>query len=323
MDLIYTDEERNDLGVYLNYSFDLAYGEDENNFELTTDTSHDLCVAGSLIYIEGTEYGGIVDRKRVVTSSDSLVYSGRTWHGILSSKVIQPPVSEPYYVISGEANQCISELIEYLELSELFTATETDSGITISNYKIDRYIDGYNGIKKMLSKVGGKLLFEYNGSKVELSAVPIVDYSDNEQFDSDQMELDIEQVYNNPNHLICLGSGELTERTVIHLYADEDGNISTTQTYTGLDERVEVYDYPSVESEEELERQGTEYFESLIEGGTISGDLDSDSTSYDIGDVMGAIDNLTGVKVTATINKKIVTIKNGIVTIKYETGVKA
>jgi hypothetical protein len=31
------------------------------------------------------------------------------------------------------------------------------------------------------------------------------------------------------NHLICLGSGELQNRIVVHLYVDADGNISQTQ----------------------------------------------------------------------------------------------
>ena len=35
MDLIYADENRIDLGVLQDYKFDLAYGESENDFELS------------------------------------------------------------------------------------------------------------------------------------------------------------------------------------------------------------------------------------------------------------------------------------------------
>ena len=45
-------------------------------------------------------------------------------------------------------------------LTSFFSACEDDSGLRINNYKMDRYIQGYNGIIKMLDSVGGKLLFK-------------------------------------------------------------------------------------------------------------------------------------------------------------------
>ena len=54
------------------------------------------------------------------------------------------------------------------------------------------------------------------------------------------------------NHLICLGSGELSARQVIDLYVDANGNIGTTQHYFGTDEIVDIFDYPNAESLQEL-----------------------------------------------------------------------
>ena len=47
------------------------------------------------------------------------------------------------------------------------------------------------------------------------------------------------------------GKGDLEERQVIHLYADSRGNISHTQSLTGIQEVVRVYDYSSAESFED------------------------------------------------------------------------
>lgn len=90
MDLIYMDERKRDIGVMKNFNLDLAYGEDENNFELTTVTGNNVCKSGFYIYAEGTDYGGIIDSIEVKTSSNSLSYKGRTWHGILGSKILEP-----------------------------------------------------------------------------------------------------------------------------------------------------------------------------------------------------------------------------------------
>ena len=43
MDLIYMDEKKRDIGVMKNFTLDLAFGEDENNFELSTVMENDVC----------------------------------------------------------------------------------------------------------------------------------------------------------------------------------------------------------------------------------------------------------------------------------------
>ena len=90
MDLIYMNSSKEDVGVLMNYDFDLAFGADENNFECHISSKAHCCDHGYYLYIEGTEYGGIVDDIQVKTEDNEVVYCGRTWHGILGSKVIMP-----------------------------------------------------------------------------------------------------------------------------------------------------------------------------------------------------------------------------------------
>lgn len=318
MDLIYTDESREDAGVLLNYNFDLAFGSDENNFEMTLDANNNCCRAGCVVYIDGTEYGGIIDRVKVITQNDEVIYSGRTWHGILESKVIEPDVGRDYLVVSGDANAVIGMILERIGLSELFAVAREESGLEIKHYSMNRYVSAYTGIRKMLATAAGKLKFLYQNGKVILSAHPITDYSQDEQFDNDQVEMEIERSYKTVNHIICLGQGELSQRQVIHLYRDEEGKISTAQTQTGIDEITEVYDYPNAESEEELVKGGESKLKEYAPQSKVKLSFDAENGDYDIGDIVGAKEIKTGISAVARIIKKIVTINRGLINIEYK-----
>ena len=315
MDLIYTNSARVDQGVLQDYELDLAFGADENNLECKVQAGSHCCESGSLLYIEGTEYGGIIDSIESDTDSKEVIYTGRTWHGILNSKVIQPDSGEAYLVLNGEANAVIADLLSRLALTDLFEASSEDSGLNIKNYKMNRYISGYDGILKMLKTVGGKLKLTFSDGKVVLAAEAVHDYTQDEEFDADQVPFRAKRNFKGVNHLICLGSGQLEERMVVHLYADTEGNISREQTQFGLDEVCTIYEYSNVETEDELVQEGMDKFKSLMAEDEIAIDFDADSDTYDVGDIIGAVDNITGLAAHTTIAKKIVTIKNGKITI--------
>lgn len=320
MDLIYTNAAREDLGVLHDYTFDLAFGSDENDFELTVNSNNNCIEPSGLVYIEGTEYGGIVDGLKVVTKDEKLVYTGRTWHGILEKKILSPNQGSDYLTVSGEANTIIASLLNRIGLTALFSASTEDSGLKISNYSMERYVPAYTGIKKMLATVSGKLKFELKNGIVVVSALPAVDYSKDEQFDNDQVEMEIAKSFNFVNHLICLGSGELAERQIVHLYIDAEGNISEKQTFFGLDEVVAVYDYGNAKSIEELTEKGKEQLTSYASDGSVKMDFAAESTIYGIGDIVGAKETITGTFVKEKITKKIVTINKGETNIEYEVG---
>lgn len=320
MDLIYMDDKKRDIGVMKNFTLDLAFGEDENNFELSTVMENNVCESGFYIYAEGTDYGGIIDQIKVNTSSNSLKYIGRTWHGILGSKILQPDDGQDYLILSGDANQVLAELIQRMNLGDLFVAPDAPSGLTVRNYKMNRYIDGYKGIVKMLQSVNGKLNITFRQGYATLTAKPLVDYSKNEEFDSSQISFEIKKNFKPTNHVICLGAGDLAERTVIHLYADKDGNISHTKSFFGMDEVCEVYDCSNAESNEELENGGREVIEKSWNSDSVKINFTNSSSVYDIGDIVGAKKNVTGISIVQKIIKKIVTLKNERATISYKVG---
>lgn len=268
MDLIYADKNGIEIGFLKNCELDLAFGKDENNFMCTLDKDNHCCDYGYMIYAYGTEYGGIVDTITANTGKNTVSYSGRTWHGILERKVICPNSGENYFIVSGDANDVLKNLIERFELIELFEVENSASGIDIY-YQFDRFIEGYTGIRRMLSAHSAKLKIEFRDKKVHLSAVPLIDYSQDDEFDGSLLKLGVTQAKRTVNHLICLGGENLSNRKVIHLFTDENGGIRPyTKTATpysdkdyildtsmrllsGKDEVIEVYDYsnaPSVDN---------------------------------------------------------------------------
>lgn len=239
MDLIYMTDKKIDVGVMDNYEFDLAFGSDENDFTCKIALEDHCCKAGYMLYIEGKEYGGIIDKISPDTKAKTVTYGGRTWHGVLESKIISPDDGEDYLYLSGEANEVLGFLIRRVGLSNLFSVSKADSGIEIVNYPV-YYGSAYTTIKTMLYEFDGKLNITFSKGYVVLSAVPFIDYSRDEEWDSSQFELKITKNYSAVNHLICLGKGNLKDRHIIHLFTDENGGL---QPYATTDNPRRNTDY--------------------------------------------------------------------------------
>ena len=317
MDLIFTNAKKVDQGVLSSHSFDLSYGAEENDFELTLGANETALESGASIYIEGTEYGGTVDGLMAVTNGETITYKGRTWHGILNSKVIQPDTGEDYLVVSGDASEVLSFLVARLGLSGLFLAANELSGVNIPGHRFPRYCKGYDGIRAMLAAYGAKLKIAWQNRSVVLSAEPIADYTKS-PVDGDIATLTVERHDKKVNHLICLGKGNLAAREVIHLYVDQFGRIGDVQYYFGLDEICDTYDYAD---SDDLRSDGIAKLTELrnIDKAEIVLSQ-AESQTYDIGDIVGATEYKSGISVAEKVTQKIVKINNGVVSTEYKTG---
>ena len=319
--ITYTDASRRDIGILQSATCDFAFGSDENTFVVTLDRKAGLSLDPlALVYIEGTEFGGMVIGLDTDTDPqvDTLTYRGATWHGLLNSHIIEPPAGENYLIASGEANAVLADLVSLLDIGDLFAASTEDSGLAIT-YQFNRYVEGYLGIRKMLSTVGAKLRIEYDGERAILSAVPAADYSVKQAMDTNKIVLQMSKDFLPVNHLVCLGTGELKDRTIIHLYADENGNVSQEQTFFGSLENALTYDYSSAEHDELLE-EGTKKLEELQSCDTSEATFLEDK-DYDVDDIVGTYDAITGEFITATITKKILSVNsNGDLSVSYEIG---
>ena len=135
----------------------------------------------SLIYIMGTEYGGIIGEVLTDTTLDYVELKGLTWRGRLAKKIIQPPAGSNYKVVSGELHTVMKSLIEP-EFDGLFVVSQEDTGVSVSNYQFERYCTLYDGLVKMLKSKGYRLQLSFRREQNEpgylyIEAVPVVDYS--------------------------------------------------------------------------------------------------------------------------------------------------
>lgn len=316
VDLICADENGVPFHAVSDCVFDCAWGAGENDFELTLYDGTVLPDRG-LVYVDGTEVGGIVDHmKDELSDGVSVVtYSGRSWHGMLAGKVLQPDSGQDYLKVSGPVNQVLSNLLARIGLSDVFKV-RADSTKTIPTFQFDRYCTAYDGIRRMLAANDLKLMFQEVDGTVWMYAQPIVDHNDT--VDSDLVDFSITKDYRRTNHMIGLGKGDLRNRLVVHYYADGSGKVSNTRTFGGRDEIAAVYDYSSAEKDE-LDKQTKKQLQDLQGAGAVDVTV-HDGLSLDVGDRVAGRDHVTGLSVTATVLKKIVKLSDGLLSVSYEVG---
>lgn len=317
-EVIIADASGVELRSILFREYDFEIGDKENSFLITCNRAEWENVSDNArIYIPGTEYGGIYKRLESNTRYNAVAVGGYTWRGMLQNKVICPPSGEDYATDSGELNQILARRVSSA-LPGLFVGSEESTGVTVS-YQYGRYVTLYEGLKEMLRSAGYKMRIQYDQEqcRVVVDAVPIVDYSAQIEYSSD-MNANYSMVINKMgvNHLICLGSGELKDRTVIHLYADVNGVISQTQTQFGADEVTDVYDYAGAEADNLIE-SGTDQMKANASKNEFAIDLES-AQDVAVGDIVGCRDYITGNTMTAPITTKVVKWKNGFETVEYQ-----
>lgn len=315
MVLVVRDPAAGDVREIEDFELDLAFGSDENALKLEARAG-EAPAEGHLVFIDGTEYGGVVDEVAYEAgreASGTVLCKGRTWHGILAGKRLLPDSGSGYLAVSGKAGEVLASLISRMGLSGLFSAAVDDTAVS---YTFDRFADGYGGLKALAEANGRKVSMRRLGGKVELSLPPVVDYAD--KVDSDLLDFTLTSVHRCVNHLVCAGTGELENRAVVHFYADAAGNVSHTQSLFGVDEICALYDYSNAD-EAKLEEEGGKKLREYQTRGSVEVDAHED-IDVDVGDIISARDNAHGMTVSATVVKKIVQVSRGVATYRYEVG---
>lgn len=323
--LILADQNLRDIKPVMDADVDFAVGSDENDYEIKIrhDRWDERYAYGNVFYIKNTEFGGIIGRKKVNTEQDTISLYGRTWRGKLDKKVIRPPAGQDYRKVSGELNSVLNTIVTE-QFNDYFVVSQADTGVSVTNYQFDRYCTLLAGITKMLKSVGYKLHIEYVQQErgqpgyVELSAVPIVDYSEQIELSQDsRLNFTFDETKNGVNHLVCLGKGELQDRQVVDLYVGKNGSIGKTQYYTGIQEVAETYEDTSSESDE-LEEKGREKLQELMNSTSFSMDVEALRMEVEIGDIIGGRDYVTGMYAAKPIAKKIYKVSGGSASLEYE-----
>ena len=240
MDLIFADVYEGDLidrGVLHNYEYDFSFGEADNDFELKIPFSGTRLVEGQVVYLNDTEYGGIIDAIKVDTQNQMLIYSGRTWQGIIEGKTLYPRKGEAYFTVEGEANAVLGELLERMNLiagdlnsipvqpsGVVLGVSDENSGIYVSgsvHNDSGNYAHGYSYIRDLLFAAGAKPRL-ING---KLAAIPYIDYSNEDDFLAETDQFTAKRIYNALNHVHCMGQGDWGNRYEIDIFTDKNGGI--------------------------------------------------------------------------------------------------
>lgn len=315
MVLVVADTKLGNVREIEDFTLDVAFGEDENALTLTVE-DRSAPAAGQLVYIDATEYGGVIDQVKRGSgrgATGTVECKGRTWHGILAGRRLSPDSGSGYLTVNGKVGDVLTSLIARMGLESLFKASSDDSTVS---YTFERFCDGYSGLMSCAKANGRKLAMRRMDGYIELSMPPIVDYAN--KVDSDLLDFTITSVHRCVNHLLCAGTGQLANRTIVHFYADENGNVSHKQTLFGIDEICALYDYSNA-SISELETEGKKKLLEYQTSGTVEVDAHEDM-DVDVGDIISARDNSTGTTVTATVSKKVVKVERGVATYSYEVG---
>ena len=297
--VILANEDLRELGAIkdANITVDLN-GDRTFSVQIARSNWYEELTFSSLIYIMGTEYGGIIGEVLTDTTLDYVELKGLSWRGRLAKKIIQPPAGSDYKTVSGELHAAMKSLIEP-EFHGLFVVSQEDTGVMVSNYQFERYCTLLDGLTKMLKSKGYRLQLSFRREQNEpgylyIEAVPIVDYSNQIELSRDcQLNYTMDDKRDGVNHLIVTGKGEMQDRNVFHLYVQEDGTIGSQQYYTGLQEIAEVYENTSTETDE-LQSKSEERLQELMNKKTFKMDVAALGIDISIGDIVGGRDYLTG-----------------------------
>lgn len=336
MDLIFTRIEDGEVsgGILSHYTAtfdittDLEYVTNKFELNMSIPISREglLYREGeikTIIFIEGTEFGGEVTGYQLDEEDGTITYTGRTWRGEMSKDVIEPPAGEDYLVTSGN----LADSLRALPMSGYYQIENTE--YTGGEYQYNRYIKTFEGATNLLKAARSdlRMTIEFESilesGKAHLTIEPARDLRDliemSQDYD-DNICLKIKKDGDTPRHLICLGQGELHEREVIHLYADDDWNI--TQTPIPGARPVDVYDYSA---SNDLLGDGTKHFEEIIGNHT---QIDASVSDFGIrlSDIISGKDQITGESVDAEITSIILRIddkgESHIETYEYKTKVR-
>ena len=297
-------------------TLDMAVSDDpdDNDFTLSCPVSGFVPEDGAMIYVDGTEIGGVVEGRGTDSQAATVEVVGRTWSGLLDSRVIRPPAGADYYTYSGDIRAVLRSVISATDLTGYFTVASGSCGKTISG-SFDRYCSVWEGLRKELKRVGWRPSATWNGTHWLLDAVEARTIEVSAQDARVTSDAGLAPY----NHLICAGEGELKDRVIVDLYANAAGQVSQTQTLTGKAERAALYDRTSSDRDE-LIKDGTEKLQELQATPTLAVDLSGLSINAAVGDSICVTDDEGGTEVTAEVSRTVAKVADSALHVTVEGG---
>lgn len=315
MELIMTDSNRRDIGManeFTDVEIDLNKTK-RITVKIARSNYDSSFTFGSWIYENGTEYGGMIDDVITTSALDYVELSADTCRGKLDKRVVEPPIGQTHLIMSGDIHDIMRNLVDN-QFGGLISVVPNKLGVTLNNYKFDRYDTLLNGLNKMLKSASYKLVaraVRTNDTHVhfELSAEPIIDYSMQADTEDNSFNFVFEDNRSGYNHIIGLGGGEGLEREVVHFYIGADGEVTEQKYFTGFDENIYVYDYSN---SDDLIAQTKAKLRDIAPTKKFNMTSINISQNVKIGDLVGGRDEKTGMEGKKPIDNILYSYVNGV-----------
>ena len=312
MDLIYTEKKEGvqvESGVMLHGNFDCEIG-DQNDFAFTVSYITEpkaLDLMDSYMYIDGTEYGGLITARKIDKTTCNVTLSGQTFRGYLSSKIVLVPDGEDYYIVNGNLRSEIFRLFDNCKMPTDWKIGNIEN-IPV-NYQCNRYCTLLEVISGICEKYSLSMNFKYTGDVI--FSINSTDKILKVSSEDNDIRLVINQNKNVPNKMVSLGKGELKDRTVLY-FKQENGNISKI-TKSELMPGDNIYLYNN-SSSENLEDDSIKKFKELLTGYN-NGFINLAEISYldikvELGNIIEIFEPITRLQIYVKAMKKIVTKKD-------------
>lgn len=324
LSLIHADGRLNELEQitdFDSFSASLSVEPDEKcSWELTMpEGAWKRCPVepGHYIYIDGSEWGGPVEQVRHVSSDAQIRLRGSCWRELLRRRVVVPDAGETHRVLENlEGNAAVSALLGGWQ-SGLFAVSVEDSGLLCSAAL--RYTPLLEALDDMLGAAGGRLSAVFSDGRVLLSAVPSRDMSDvvelSQEYDARLLTDSSVRVY---DHILALGRGEMLERQVVELWLLPDGTLTDDPALVSDpgDASTLLYDYPAVESPEELRTAARRKLMSYAAQSSMEIEM-TDSLGLELTDTAAVRDTLTGMTALLRVNAQELTVNSSGITLAH------
>lgn len=309
--LIYTDENLNDIGCASAFSFELENGKDDNFSFQVALSDFKKYPAGSYLYCENNpQYGGAISAYIPNTASKTVRFEGRTWRGMFARKCFLKNIT---FYKGTTLGSIINTLLIELDFNDKFEAVENNQEIT-EGYTVLPYQNALQELEALFNHFSCRPSFVYDPQKkkIKIGAQAIKDYSEDE-FDSDNIDLEIYINTMPINHVV----GVLESGSQRHRYLLYDGTQSEIrQEIKGSEEVISVIEIS--DSTDASEAMKAVIDESLSASKTCT--ITVNSLNADIGDIVGGRENETGVFVKSKITSKILKMTEFTSVVNFETG---
>lgn len=229
-DLIYTDPDFVDQGTLTDeYEVDLDLAG-SMDFELRV--SDFVMEPESLWYVNGTEFGGIVDGFETDSDTNEIVYHGRSFRGIIASKLLYAKDGNRVVTYSGKLNNIINRMFATYGLDSMFVceAPEEDPSVStkLSKWELEPGWSVYDGMLDMGYELGYSYDFVYDNKQRKVHVYPVFpeDHTDYLSYCRDNsLKFKIRKNVAVTNHLVISGIDENAKGRTIHLFTNEGGEI--------------------------------------------------------------------------------------------------